>query len=152
MFPHSEIVLVYRQVMNGSNCSEIMHLSNASQVSSLFGWFIGLFNNDSLSGYVDHMKCIHWVSYRFLWQLLVTPNCCRITSAIFISNDYSSFFFFFKGSNVTHILLYTKVFLCSTIPPVSFPLNPLPFFEFPLPTSILSCSKICLFFFFFSIL
>jgi hypothetical protein len=59
LFPHSETVLVYKQVMTGSNYFEIMHLSNASQVSSLFGWFIGLFNSDSLSGYVDQIKFIH---------------------------------------------------------------------------------------------
>lgn len=59
MFPHPEIVLVvYTQVITGSNYSEIMHLSNASQVASLFGWFIGLLN-DSVSGYVDQIKCIH---------------------------------------------------------------------------------------------
>jgi hypothetical protein len=46
MFPHSEILhAVYRQVTAGSNCSEIMHMSNAPQISSLFGWLIGLFNN-----------------------------------------------------------------------------------------------------------
>jgi hypothetical protein len=56
--PHSEIELVYRQVMIGSKYSEVMHLSNASQLPSLFGWFTGLFNNDSLSGYVDQIKCI----------------------------------------------------------------------------------------------
>jgi hypothetical protein len=51
MFPHSEIVhVVYMQVMTGSNYSDIMRMSNAPQVSSLFDWFIGLFNNVSWSG------------------------------------------------------------------------------------------------------
>jgi hypothetical protein len=51
------------------------------------------------------------VSHRSVWQLLVTPNCCQITSSIFISNDYSSSVL--NGSNVTQSLLYTKAFLNS---------------------------------------